>query len=420
MSKNHRYLVDRRGRPFLLVGDSPQSLVGNLSLHEAARFIADRRAAGFNTLLIDVLCASYTGCRPNGTTYDGIQPFERSGDLSTPDPAYFDRVAAVVRLASKAGMAVFLDPIETGGWLPVLRVNGPAVDRAYGRFLGRRFGKFENVVWISGNDFQTWRNPADDAVVLAVARGIRSTDRTALQTTELDYLTSSSHDDPRWSSLLDLDAAYTYSPTYAEVLAAYDHEPVAPVFLAEAGYEFEQNMPSLSEGVPAILRRQEYWTMLSGATGQFYGNHFTWQFADGWSSHLDTVGSRELGYLAKLFGGLRWWTLVPDQAHRVVTEGYGTFARTGNVGSSDYVTTAAARDGSLSVSYLPEGGRVVVDTLRFRGPVQASWFDPTNGTYRSVPGSPFLRGGRTAFTAPTVNHGGGKDWVLVLESPTRR
>ena len=188
VGRTRRYLVDQRGRPFFIVGDSPQALIGNLSLDEAAVFIADRKAAGFNSLLVDLLCAKYTGCRDDGTTSDGIKPFTTPGDLSTPNPAYFARADAIIRLAGKAGMVVFLDPIETGGWLSTLRANGIAKDYAYGQFLGRRYRKFGNIVWSNGNDFQTWSNASDDAVVLAVARGIRSEDRAHIQTVQLDYL----------------------------------------------------------------------------------------------------------------------------------------------------------------------------------------------------------------------------------------
>jgi hypothetical protein len=38
-SANGRYLVDQNNTPFLMVGDSPQSLIGNLSLAEAASYI---------------------------------------------------------------------------------------------------------------------------------------------------------------------------------------------------------------------------------------------------------------------------------------------------------------------------------------------------------------------------------------------
>src|SRR5262245_19460169 len=152
VSANRRYLVDSRGTPFMVVGDSPQSMIGNLSLKEAAEYIANRKAAGFNSLLVDVLCVKYTGCRDDGTTAHGIKPFTTPGDLSTPNPAYFERVDALLRLAARAGMVVFLDPIETGGWLSVLKTNGVDKDVAYGRYLGERYKGFANIVWSSGND----------------------------------------------------------------------------------------------------------------------------------------------------------------------------------------------------------------------------------------------------------------------------
>ena len=88
----------------------------------------------------------------------------------------------MLRLAAKYRIAVFLDPIETGGWRKILRNNGPSKAYAFGRYLGSRYKKFPNIVWMSGNDFQTWRTPSDDALALAVARGIKATDPSHLQT----------------------------------------------------------------------------------------------------------------------------------------------------------------------------------------------------------------------------------------------
>ena len=75
VSANRRYLVDRDGVPFLLMGDSPQALTVNLSEAEADAFFADREAHGFNAVWVNLLCATYTGGRPDGSTYDGIVPF---------------------------------------------------------------------------------------------------------------------------------------------------------------------------------------------------------------------------------------------------------------------------------------------------------------------------------------------------------
>ena len=333
-SSNRRYLVDQRNVPFMIVGDSPQALIGNLSVADAAVYIADRKAAGFNSLWVDLLCATYTGCRADGKTFDGIAPFTTPGDLSTPNPAYFARADAMIRLAAKAGIVVFLDPIETGGWLGVLRSErsreGPrlrSVPRSQVQELPEhRVAERERLPELA-QPVRRCARPGRRAA--ASGRPTRSTSRRSSSTTS----ESGSLDDPRWRSVIQLDAAYTYYPTYARVLREYDRKP------PPAGLSWWRRDTSSSRttrrsrtGDPPILRRQEYWSMLSGATGQFYGNHYTWQFADGWKDHLDTPGSAQLGYLVRLFTGLPWFRLVPDQAHRIVTAGYGTFTATGNVG----------------------------------------------------------------------------------------
>ena len=149
-----RYLVDQNNVPFLVAGDSPQALFVNLSLRQAASFMRSRKAAGFNTLWINLVCDRYTGGRANGSTWDGIRPFKTVGDLSRPNPAYFARIDAMLGLAARDGFLVFLDPIETGGWLPTLLKNGVARDRAYGEYVGRRYRRFSNITWLNGNDHQ--------------------------------------------------------------------------------------------------------------------------------------------------------------------------------------------------------------------------------------------------------------------------
>ena len=63
-----RYLVDQNGVPFLIVGDSPQAMIGRLSEADAELFFANRQSHGFNTVWINLLCASYTGCNEDGST----------------------------------------------------------------------------------------------------------------------------------------------------------------------------------------------------------------------------------------------------------------------------------------------------------------------------------------------------------------
>ena len=358
---------------------------------------------------VNLLADGYTGGLPDGATYDGIVPFTRPDDLSTPNPAYFRRVDPMVGLAAKHDLVVFFDPIETGGWLKVLRSNGVAKAYAYGRYLGRRYRRYANIVWLNGNDYETWSQPADDAVVLAVARGIRSVDPDQLQTIELNFLSSTSLDDTRWRGIIGLDAAYTYFPTYAEVLKAQGNHDHIPAFLIEATYEGEGRYTG-----PETLRRQEYWTMLSGATGQFYGNHYTWQFLPGWSRHLNTIGSRQMTFVTNLFSHRQWFELVPDTMHRLVISGYGTYSVDGDVNRNGYATAARTPDGKLAIAYVPAGQPIIVDLRRMAGPVRAQWYDPTSEKYTTIAGSPLARRATHLFTPPDKNHDGNDDWVLVL------
>lgn len=124
--------------------------MGRLSEADAELYFADREAHGFNSLgWIDV---AYAGPDLRWNTYaatpDGIRPFNaflKGGndftyyDLSEPNEAYFTRLDHIVQLATKHHLLVFLAPIETIGWLPVLRNNGLKAAYAYGQYLGNRY-----------------------------------------------------------------------------------------------------------------------------------------------------------------------------------------------------------------------------------------------------------------------------------------
>jgi hypothetical protein len=413
INANGRYLVDQNDAPFLMVGDSPQAMFANLSTDDAELFVANRQKYGFNTLWVNLLCNDKTGCKPDGTTYDNIAPFTSPGDLSTPNDAYFSRADRMVSIAARYGMVVLLDPIETSGWLSMLKANGQDKAYAFGQYLGQRYAAYPNIIWMSGNDFQSWHDPADDAAALAVARGIKDADPGHLQTVELNYYVSASRDDPNWPPLIGLDAVYTYMPTYAEVLHEYNQSPPMPIFMVEANYEYEHDYSG-----SLTLRRQEYWTLLSGGVaGQLYGNKWTWPFASGWKDHLDTPGSAQMSYVLNLFGSRRWYDLVPDQDHALLTDGYGSSASSGNVNDNDYATAARTADGTLAMVYAPTSRTLTVDLSKMAGPVAARWYDPASGSFSyTVDGSPLANSGTQKLQTPGKNADGDTDWVLVLEA----
>ncbi len=197
------------------------------------------------------------------------------------------------------------------------------------------------------------------------------------------------------------------------MLLDYDRPDAPPTFMVEANYEFEHNAADL--GTPEILRRQEYWTMLSGAAGQLYGNGYTWPFVNGWQGHLDTTGSAQIGHVNALFAPRPWWNLIPDQSHTVVIAGYGTFADSGSLGGNDYLTAARTPDGALILAYMPTIRTITVDMSSLGSQANASWHDPSDGSRHPI-GNSLPNSGTRTFAPPGNNSDGDSDWVLVLEA----
>jgi hypothetical protein len=166
---------------------------------------------------------------------------------------------------------------------------------------------------------------------------------------------------------------------------------------------------------PAVLRRQEYWSLLAGAAGQLYGNGYTWPFKPGWKEKLDTPGSIQMARVQAVFVPRSCHEFVPDQEHKVVTAGYGTFDATTIPGNaygmtSDYVTAARTPDGALVMAYLPSGRTVTVDLSQFQAPATARWYDPNRRTDSVIQVSPLKNPGKQKFTPPGKNGDG--DWLL--------
>ena len=188
--------------------------------------------------------------------------------------------------------------------------------------------------------------------------------------------------------------------------------------------------------------------MLSGGAGQVYGSAYTWRLPRGWESKLDTPGAHQLRHLKDLFSRLRWYELVPDQTHVIVTAGYDGFSGyigrlatyigqssgwkeravrifkkltgIGYISTNTYASAASTADGSLVVVYLPTIRRIAVDMSKLAGRVTSRWYDPTNGEYQTITDAPLPNAGRRWFTPPGANSAGDGDWVLLLElSPVR-
>ena len=293
ISPGGRYLVDRRDSPFLMHGDSPWSLIVGLTKGEAETYLENRRLKGFNTLMVNLVEHKFKG----PVNRDGEKPFFTPGDFSTPNQKYFEHADWVIRRAAEKGIQILLAPCYLGykgtdeGWYEEIQSNGIAKCREYGRYLGKRYRDFDNILWLMGGD-RSPENALDE--VREIALGIKEFDSRHLFSAHCAPEQSAVDGYPG-ESWLDVNCTYTYEIVHKKLNADYNRVPVMPFFLIESSYEGEHNSSS------AQIRRQAYWAILCGGMGQLIGNRPIWLFDPGWQNAMDASGSQSMVHLRNLF-----------------------------------------------------------------------------------------------------------------------
>ena len=401
ISENHRYLVSQDGTPFLLQGDAAWSLIANLTKEDAEQYLQNRKAKGFSAVLVNLIEHKFAKNAPKNIY--GEAPFPNMLDWSVQNEKYFQHADWVIRKAAENGQVVLLAPVYLGytgtdeGFIDEVMANGPEKLLQYGQFLGQRYKDFDNIIWVMGGDRDP--GPARGNVDM-IAFGIRQFDKRHLFTAHCHSDSPPPEQYP--GPWLDINNSYAYQIVHLRLMWDYNRTPVMPLFLIETIYEGEHNSSEVQ------IRRQAYWTTLCGGFGHVMGNNPIWLFDPGWQKAMDGAGSVGLMYWGKLFRSRRWFDLVPDQDHKVVTDGLGEFW------GLDYLTAARTSDGSTVIAYMPTERTITVDMTKLSGgQVNAWWFDPRTG--KSTSAGIFPASGSRQFTPPAQG-----DWVLVLDDASKK
>jgi len=413
VSDNHRFLVDAKGKPFFLLADTPWFLQ-KLPLQDVVRVLDDRKAKGFNTLFLEILDDSHLASRDAV----GNVAFQPETDITRPVEAYWRYADSVMDEAAKRRFFVIMSDLWYGAgeglWMHHVT---PESAKVYGQFLGKRYARMKNLMWMHCGDRYPDARLAECARVLAGE--IRREAPGQLHTAHLshEFASAAYFAKDEW---LDVNMAYTYGASYLQVLPEYRRaDPVRPVVLGETGYEGEPNaielLPDARKGDlwnPYRIRRNAWWAVLSGACG-YCGGTRLWRFEANWRAVLDAESTRQAPIICRVMESGPWWRLVPDEKHDLVTAGYGTWKQ------ADYVAAALADDGTFAAAYLPSPRAVTVDLGKMKGPVTARWVDPASGKSADVAGSPLANEGRRELSPPARNSAGDADWLLVLEAKAR-
>jgi hypothetical protein len=407
-TKDTRYLVDQSNNPFFWSGDAAWSLIAQLSSKDAGSYLDNRMKKGFTVIMVSLI--EHKFCNNAPANFYGNLPF--NGDAFTnPDEKYFSHADSVIESAGKHNIVVLLAPLYLGyncgdeGWCAEVKNTSVAAMQAWGEYVGKRYRKFPNIIWLIGGD--TDPSPVKEKVE-AMVKGIQKYDNIHL---------FSAHNQPGSMAItpwegeewLSVNNVYSYdSLIYKEYRNAYELPARLPYFQIESAYENEHNSTQVE------LRSYAYWAVLSGAMGHQFGNCPVWHFGGStgfcnksdWKIELDNQGSMSMDYLQRLFRSRSWHTLVPDFTHEIVVSGFG------EDGTKDHVATAITSDGNTVISYIPEKHPVRINMSKVSGITsQCWWYDPATGKSKHIG---ILN--NTGFHDFIPPHAG--DMVLVIDNTT--
>lgn len=417
-------LEHKDGTPFFWLGDTAWELFHRLKLEEIKTYLDNRQKKGFNVIQVVAI-----------PTMNGLKTPNVYGELplidlnpARPNPAFFHLIDTVIQMALKKNMAMAILPTwgdNVSSEHPFFNVS---TAYTYGKFLGDRYKRYPNIVWVLGGDHSAYTEKNDwRPAWRSMARGIR-------EGAQKPVLISFHPGGIMWESALQvhneewLDFNMIQSghsevdqPVWKTVERDYNLKPSKPVLDAEPAYEDHPIHPWPTWN-PANgyfrdyeVRRQLYRSVFSGAFGVTYGHHAVWQFyspeyekinyADRfWYDALDRPAAFQAGFLKKLIDSGRYFRRIPQQS--LILTGQGE--------KSDYITVFRDDKGRYILAYLPVGKQINLNTSVINSTtLSISWFNPRTGQTKHL--KDLNNKGSLQLNPPET--GKIKDWVLIIAQP---
>jgi hypothetical protein len=442
---NPRHFADTLGNPVLLIGDSPQNLPQKLTIDQMRTYFADCRSKGIN------LCWVCIDGQPTDRAVD-MAPIDKKGnpefiaggipnnwDVSHVNLRYFSQtIDSMLILAENYGIYINLMPMSQCYWSSAnITANSPKKCFNYGAWLGNRYKKQRNILWIFGND------NLDSSRQCPIARGILSTGDNHLMSIHVfnpKIWGSDPHNDAKGESgnffkhLPNSTMGWvTYNNLYSDmqvfnqphfIYHEYMKTDIMPILMTEGPYQ-KLSGYKWQVATNQVERGLNYRVALGGGFGGSYTYGCDWlqKATIPWDNYLNRGSRPHIKFFSDLFKKRSWWNLKPDWNRTFLT---ATTLNGGSEIENDNYTMAAydTAYGKLGVVYCTAIQTVTIDLSKMSGPVVVRWYDPTTGHYTNISGSPFANTAPQQFTTPDIVHTEintddsaetSNDWVLVVE-----
>ncbi len=421
-----RYFTTASGDPFFWMADTAWELFHRLDLEESKRYLDKRKAQGFNVIQA-VGLAELDGL--NDPNANGDKPFQ-DASYTMPNEAYWSHVDEVIKLAMEREIHIALlptwgDKLFKESWGIGPEIFNPESAYNYGKWIGKRYSNYKNIIWVLGGDRNPRKDSQDVEVWNQMAKGIIETQNPSNrqlisyhpQPTEPGGSSNWFHQ-AEW---LDFNMHQTgHCPnqaTYLKIANDLALIPNKPTIDAEPMYEEHPkcfNAKEFGYSEATDIRKIMYWNVFAGAAGQTYGCHAVWQMFEldkqpvnaplkPWHLSLDLEVANQVKHLKNLMLQFPYFSRIPAQ--ELVAE----------IQNNNEFYVAATRDieGTYALLYFPTGASTQLNLTTIKGElISASWFDPRTGVKLET--IPLQKSEKTTVYPPS--QGRGNDWILIIES----
>ena len=432
VSPNGHYLQYVDGKPFFYLGDTAWELFHRLDREEADKYLDNRARKGYNVIQAVALSEVEGVDVPNAYGHKPLvernpaRPATKDGDNND----YWDHVDYIVKNANEKGMYVGLLPTWGRWWKDNNPIFNEKNAEIYGKWIAERYHEHD-VIWILGGD-RNPDNPQEQAIIRAMARGIRSVDKESLMTFHPTGWTSSSkwfHQD-EWLNFNGRQSGHNQRyNSNQQVMDDFFRNPAKPIMEIEPLYEdhpLEFDPDNEGHSNAWDVRRVLYWSVFYGSAGVTYGHHSVWQMYDKekghgpinrplmpWHKAIDQPAAGQAVYLRKLMESRPYFTRIPSPDFIVQDEVYSSVP---GAGRYRFVATMDS-EGTYAMVYAPIGRSFSVKTNMLKAEkITAWWYCPRTGKATKI--GKFVNDGKPHSFNPPMP-GEAMDWVLVLDDAAK-
>lgn len=418
--KNKKYFCDG-SQPFFWLGDTAWLLLQKLSLEETEFYFKNRSDRCYNVIQAVLAHNKNIDSEDEKLKIDFNRP-EASGE-------YWAKAEAVIGLAAQYGINMAYLPV----WGSMVKKGYLNIDNVavYAEFLAKRFGKFENLIWILGGDIRgsvgndvwnimgrTLKKYCPQHLISFHPFGRTCSGMWFNDSEWLDFnMFQSGHRAYDQASLGAWDDNKNTEEFFGEdnwryVQRELDRDVVRPVIDGEPSYEhIHQGLHAFDRPLWSAkdVRRYAYWSVFEGAAGHTYGSNAVMQFysqgdteksydaQEYWQEAINLPGGAHMRHLYTLMTSLDFCGGSHDD-NVVSNDGFEKYDRITAFSGAGYI---------LVYNY---SGRAFSLTSPLLKTYTAQWFDPTKGSYTDADISP----GRKIY--PPKNADGETDMLLVLKT----